>query len=1122
MDPLEKFLGQARYIHGPGVPEESYYGALEALFNAVGESLDPRVRCVMQLKDTGAGIPDGGFFTADQFSHGGDLQAEALNLPPARGAVEVKSPAADVRQIARGEQVARYLKKYRQVLVTNLRAFVLMGLDEDSRPMELESYTLARSEDEFWALAAHPRRAAGEHGERLRDYLARAMLLPAPLDAPKDVAWFLASYAREARARVLVAMEGDDFPAMREIREALEETLGIHFRGRKGDHFFRATLVQTLFYGIFAAWVLWHNEIRDPRAHFDWRVATYHLRVPLIQALFERMAVPSKLKRLDLIEVLNWTGNLLNRVDRAVFFKRFAQEHAVQYFYEPFLEAYDPELRKELGVWYTPPEVVAYMVARVDWVLREELDLPDGLADPRVYVLDPCCGTGAYLVEVLEHVAATLRAKEDGDALLAQDLKKAAMTRVAGFELLPAPFVVSHLQLGLLLQRWGVPLDEGERAAVYLTNALTGWEPPQEEREDVLSPAFRRERAAAEQVKQDAPILVVLGNPPYDSFADVAVGEERALSEAYRITKQGPRPRGQGLNDLYVRFYRMAERRIVEQTGKGIVCFISNYSWLDGLSHPGMREHYLEAFDKIWIDNLHGDRIISEYAPDGRVSETIFAIRGSSSGIKLGTAIALLTRTEPHCDGADVLYRDLQQARAEDRRSALLESLQTPDSNALYKRLTPLPQLGYPFKPKKAGEGYLDWPKLPDLFPVSFPGVQTSRDTALVDIDHHSLLTRMENYFDPGVSNEKIASIAPRLMQSTGRFNAESVRDYLLKRGFRPAGIVRHAYRPFDLRWLYWEPETKLLDEKRSDYFPQAFEGNAWLVSEAKSRRGYSPPQFIRHVGGRHLMERGASFFPLYVKELGLFATIESEPRLNLSDAAREYLTQFAGLSGSSEELCDLQDLAPDLLYHALAVLHAPAYHQENAGALRQDWPHVPLPATAEALRASAALGRQVAALLDPEEPVEGVTTGRIHAELRRIAGISRVGGGDLNPAAGELAVTAGWGYPGRGGITMPGQGCLTELEAEEGLAYDVYLSDVAYWHNVPAEVWEYKLGGYQVLKKWLSYREKRVLGRDLRPEEARTFTAIARRIAAILNLHAELDDNYTRIKQNVYGWGSD
>ena len=156
----------------------------------------------------------------------------------------------------------------------------------------------------------------------------------------------------------------------------------------------------------------------------------------------------------------------------------------------------------------------------------------------------------------------------------------------------------------------------------------------------------------------------------------MAVDEERELSQAYRTTKRVRRPEGQGLNDLYVRFFRMAERRIAEKTGRGVVCFISNYSWLDGLSFTGMRERYLEVFDLIRIDNLHGDRIISEYAPDGRTSETVFALRGQSPGIKVGTAITLLSKTAGGVVSPDnrVRYRDFHQARAGERREALLDS----------------------------------------------------------------------------------------------------------------------------------------------------------------------------------------------------------------------------------------------------------------------------------------------------------------------------------------------------------------------------------------------------------------------------------------------------------------
>ena len=193
--------------------------------------------------------------------------------------------------------------------------------------------------------------------------------------------------------------------------------------------------------------------------------------------------------------MLDWAGEALNRVDRASFFATFEEQHAVQYFYEPFLEAFDPELRKQLGVWYTPPEIVKYMVARVDQVLRSELDIADGLADPHVFVLDPCCGTGAYLVEVLSKIAETLHEK-GGDALLANDLKQAAMSRVFGFEILPAPFVISHLQIGLPppLRRALRRRNGKERAGVYLTNALTGWEPPTEPKQHLLFPEMEKER----------------------------------------------------------------------------------------------------------------------------------------------------------------------------------------------------------------------------------------------------------------------------------------------------------------------------------------------------------------------------------------------------------------------------------------------------------------------------------------------------------------------------------------------------------------------------------------------------------------------------------------------------
>jgi hypothetical protein len=1124
MTPVEKYFQELREIRssGAGVKETTYYTALANLLDEVGKTLKPRVRCIQQLRNLGAGNPDMGLYSADQFPKNSSVPVEGG--PPSRGVIEIKSTSEDAWVVADDKQVTKYWGRYNQVLVTNYRDFVLVGRDAVNNQVKLETYRLAHNEAEFWSAASNPQQMAARVEESFVEFLKRVMLLSVPLDSSRDLAWFLASYAREAKFRI----EHGDFPALATIRTALEEALGMTFEGVKGDHFFRSTLVQTLFYGMFSAWVLWIKAQAPLRglARFDWRLSDQYLRVPILRKLFREVADPGSMESMNLNEVLDWASAALDRVNPSAFFKNFEEKHAVQYFYEPFLEAFDPELRKDLGVWYTPWEIVDYMVERVDSVLRQELGLADGLADKRVYVLDPCCGTGAYLVSVLNRIAQTLREK-GGDALLAQDLKEAAIHRVFGFEILPAPFVVAHLQLGLLLQQWGAPFSEKgkrERASVYLTNSLTGWEPPKKpKRLPFLE--LEEERDAADEVKREKPILVILGNPPYNSFAGIAkVDEERELSEAYRTTKRAPAPQGQGLNDLYVRFFRMAERRIVEKTGEGVVCFISNYSWLEGLSFTGMRERYLEVFDKIWIDNLHGDRKISEYSPDGRTSETVFAIGGKSTGIKLGTAISLMLRSSAKLKDVRVLYRDHQEARAAERRAKLLASIDDLES---YRTLEPELPIGLPFKPASLCESYLDWPLLPQLFPVSFPGVQTSRDDVVVDIDKDRLVRRIEQYFDPAVSHEEMRRQSPAAMASTGRFQAEQTRDILRRRGFKPANIIPFLYRPFDRRWIYWESETKLLDEKRSEYFAQVLPGNFWLAASQQNRRSFDPPLVAESLACRHLIERGANLFP---QKLASEATLlqESEARPNISALAAAYLNGTGG-----------QD--HDLFFHATGILHSPAYSRENSGALRLDWPRTPLPKAKEGLTASATLGRKVAALLDSEQTVRGVTASPIRADLRPIGIVSTLSG-KLNPDCGDLDVTAGWGHAGKGGVTMPAKGKLVKREytadenaafAEGALAldmsaadltsllgdttFDVFLNGNVYWKNIPSNIWEYTLGGYQVIKKWLSYREKELLHRSITKDEARHVTDIARRIAALLLLVPQLDANYAAVKRSTY-----
>ena len=1103
---IETYLVDLRRVSASGgaTGERSSYGPLANLLNAVGATLKPKVFCVGELADQGAGHPDFGLYAAKQVQKGQPREGQI----PECGVVEVKSADDDAWLTAEGDQVSRYWNRYRLVLVTNTRDFVLVGEDADGRPAKLETFRLAENAADFSRGLEHPRTFAQEIGAGLGEYLSRALSHRATLTEPKDLAWLLASYARDGLARVEAT---GDTPLLTAVRSALEEALSVRFEDERGARFFHSTLVQTLFYGVFSAWVLWARSKPAPAGKFDWRTAVWHLRAPVLRALFHQLSGPGRLQRLDLVEVLDWTAAALDRVDRAAFFTRFNEGEAVPYFYEPFLEAFDPDLRKQLGVWYTPAEVVRYMVARVDKALKDDLGIPDGLAAENVYVLDPCCGTGAYLAEVLRRIAANLEGQGLG-ALAGARVKQAAMERVFGFEIMPAPFVVAHLQVGLTMQALDAPLADNstERAGIFLTNALTGWEP--KTTKPLPFPELEEERDRAERVKQETPILVILGNPPYNGFAGMAVDEERELSEAYRTTKHVRRPEGQGLNDLYVRFFRMAERRIAEKTGQGVVCFISNYSWLDGLSFTGMRERYLEAFDAVRIDNLHGDRIISEYAPDGRTSETVFALPGQSSGIKVGTSIALFSKsgTTSSAKSKRILYRDFDQAKATERRQALLDSLNAPAIDAGYSKLEPELRLGLPFKQLIVSENWFDWPALPDLFPKSFPGVQTSRDGFLVDTDLDRLKVRVADYFDATLPHEEIARRYPGAMKTTARFDARAVRDILLKRGGPiDVGFIRFAYRPLDIRWLYWEADTKLLDEKRADYRPHVFAGNLSLVSQQKPRREWSPPQVISRIGCYDLMDRNVSCFPVWLRDKGLGTDETRSQRCpNLSMGAQRYLERLGA---------DMETL----FHHVLAVLHDPGYRAVNAGTLRMEWPRIPLPGwpdgaaegAAKALVASATRGRELAKLLDPETPVPGVTQGPLRSEIATIAVPSTTDG--RNMTGDDFAVAAGWGHFGTGDTVMPGQGRIVEraytpdekaamgdnISTLDETTFDVYLNDRAFWRNVPAAVWTYKLGGYHVLKKWLSYRERSILDRPLKPEEVQHFTDTARRIVTILEL---------------------
>jgi hypothetical protein len=244
--------------------------------------------------------------------------------------------------------------------------------------------------------------------------------------------------------------------------------------------------------------------------------------------------------------------------------------------------------------------------------------------------------------------------------------------------------------------------------------------------------------------------------------------------------------------------------------------------------------------------------------------------------------------------------------------------------------------------------------------------------------------------------------------------------------------IVPFSYRPFDLRWLYWEPETKLLDRNRPEYFPHVFEGNIWLAAVPQNRKEFNPPLVSPYLCSLHVIERGATLFPLRLRPRSRRESLnfESEsdrlnddepPQLNLSAKAIEYLSRIDSL-----------DKAENLFYHIVAILHSPAYASEHGSALRQNWPRIPLPDQKEILLGTAKLGRHIVKLLNTETDISGITSGKIREELRLIAKISRSDSEPLHSDTGDLEVNANWGYRNQEGAIMPGRGKAVEREYTE------------------------------------------------------------------------------------------
>ena len=591
---------------------------------------------------------------------------------------------------------------------------------------------------------------------------------------------------------------------------------------------------QTLAYGLFAARC-------NSNAAFTRQSAAGLLPKtnPFLRKLFHTIAGP------DLDERIAWAvdqlTDLLARADRgsilADFGKRSRKEDPVVHFYETFLAAYDPKLRETRGVYYTPEPVVGYIVRSIDTILRRDFKLRDGLAHSgkitikrkapagkgyqavdthRLQILDPAVGTGTFLYAVI----AKIREHFEGNAgawpgYVAEHL----LPRLFGFELLMAPYAVAHMKLGLELEESGYDFASEQRLGVFLTNSL------EEAHELSNLPLFAvwlsEESRAASNVKRDAPVMVVLGNPPYSGHsANKGPWISRLLRGWDSLTQTATwsyfdvdgKPLGERnpkwLNDDYVKFIRFAQWRI-EQTGHGVIGFVTNHGYLDNPTFRGMREKLLKTFDDIYIVDLHGNTKKKEVAPDGSKDENVFDIQ---QGVAIGLFVRR-PRTHNNTASTRVFHADIYGLRKD--KYAILDAHDVATTS--WTQLHPSSPDYYlsPTDDKLRTEYESSW-KLTDAMPVNVLGFQTHRDSFAIAFDRAELMSRIHAMRDTTIDDADFAD----------RYSLRDNRDWQLRRARHllrndsawEDHAIEVAYRPFDIRWGYFShvamdyPRRELLD----------------------------------------------------------------------------------------------------------------------------------------------------------------------------------------------------------------------------------------------------------------------------------------------------------------------
>lgn len=1037
MDPLSQYLQDVQKTYAAkNATEHSYRAFLQTLLQAqmagvVATNEPKRIAC---------GAPD-----------------YVLNKGQTPlGYVEAKDIGVNLDKEENSEQMRRYRPSLGNLILTDyldFRWFV-------GGQKRLEARLAAPG-------AGHTLKGVAGGAEKVQELLSAFLNAEVPtVGSPRELAGRMANIAKLLKKTLRSALDQEDKGGSLHAQMVAFKASLLH---DLNEDEFADMYAQTICYGLFAA------RVNAPTGQNFTRILAPHelpRTNPFLRDVFGYIVGPNLDTRLTW--AVDDLAELLNRADMSAiladFGHRTRQEDPVVHFYETFLAAYDPKMREARGVYYTPEPVVSYIVRSVDALLKRDFGLSDGLADeakiagtdsPKVQILDPATGTGTFLHGVIDKIAEGFVGRQ-GD--WSDYVRLHLLPRLFGFELLVAPYTVAHMKLGLQLGEYGYKFDTDERLRVYLTNTL--------EEAGTLSGAtlfaqeVAKEANAASGIKTEAPVMVVLGNPPYSVASQNRGAWIVELLDDY---KKDLGEKKLNLDDDFIKFIKFAQWRI-EKTGHGIVAYITNNTYLDGITHRRMRESLMETFDDIYILDLHGSTKKKENEGPDKPPFNVF-------DIQQGVAISLFVKKPGPHKGCTVRHAELWGGRAGKYKTLL-------ETDVLSTKWEPIQNIDqesclgqfFFFKPKAFDniEEYCEGWGVKDIFLVSGSGVKTDRDSLFVDDDKSALAARMQKFYSPD------GILSPFIEE----YNVTNSSSYdLLKRRtnteYDAANIHRFLYRPFDARWIYYAPG--LTSRPAFDVMQHIIAGdNIAFCTLRQSRRDEEGAFFAANgLIGKDIVSIFdiATVFPLYFTAASVAThlfdadTPDAARRPNLAPGFIADMEKRLGMAFVPDGTGDLvATFGPeDVFHYAYAVFHSPTYRSRYAEFLKIDFPRLPLTANAALFRQLCALGTQLVAahLLT-------------HTQAPK----------PTFPVPGDNAVT-GVRY------VAPGEG--------DG-AGRVFINASQYFLGVPPDVWEFQVGGYQVCHKFLKDRKERPLTYDERKTYAQMVSALADTLRLMAAVDAALD----------------